>query len=107
MPPPPSHGRFMEGSPRLPSLQGVDQRQAELGLKRHLRWQGAQLFLGGLWIGEIMQWQAEPYSGQWRAWVMTDPAGAHHGWFASEDDARRQVETIAVAAIVLPPSPLR
>jgi len=48
-----------------------------------------------------MAQNAGPRSGQWRAWVMTEVAGAHHGWYGSELEARRQVEYVVRAA--LPP----
>ena len=68
---------------------------------RQLRWDGRCLYYGGLWVGEVMAQSAGPRAGQWRAWVMTEVGGAHHGWYSSELEARRQVEYVVRAA--LPP----
>jgi hypothetical protein len=68
---------------------------------RMLRWNGRHLYYGGLWVGEVMTQTSGARTGQWRAWVLTEAPGAHHGWYASEGEARRQVETVVRAA--LPP----
>jgi hypothetical protein len=68
---------------------------------RLFRWDGRNLYCGNLWVGEVISPSAGPRAGQWRAWVTTEPPGAHHGWYVSETEARRQVEAIARAA--LPP----
>ena len=77
---------------------------SDIFARRHFQWRGEQLYCGGLWVGEIMQWQSAPHVGRWRAWVMTQPPGAHHGWFASDQEARRQVEHIAGLALTQTPS---
>jgi hypothetical protein len=66
---------------------------------RLLHWEGRCLYYGGLWVGEVMTQSSGLRSGQWRAWVLTEAPGAHHGWFASESEARRQVETVVRAAL--------
>ena len=68
---------------------------------RLFRWDGRNLYCGNLWVGEIIGASSGERAGQWRAWVMTEPPGAHHGWYSNEIDARRQVEAVARAA--LPP----
>jgi hypothetical protein len=68
---------------------------------RLLHWEGRHLYCGSLWVGEVMEWTGGSRAGQWRAWAMTEPPGAHHGWFTSELEARRQVEAVVRAA--LPP----
>jgi hypothetical protein len=70
---------------------------------RMLRWDGRHLYYGGLWVGEVMTQSTGPREGQWRAWVLTAVPGAHHGWFVTETEARRQVEAVVRAA--LPPLP--
>ena len=64
-----------------------------------LRWRGRELYFGELWVGEVMQWSAGPHAGKWRSWVTTEPPGAHHGWFGSEQEARRQVEMVVCRAL--------
>jgi len=86
------------------SLEEAGERRArQTAQRRHLRWKGDQLFYGGLRVGEVVLWQSVPQLGRWRAWVMTDASGAHHGWFATEQEARRQVELVVAAAAAEPP----
>lgn len=68
---------------------------------RMLRWDGTNLYFGGLWVGETMLQTNGVRAGQWRAWVLTDVPGAHHGWYETEAEARRQVELVVRSA--LPP----
>jgi hypothetical protein len=70
-------------------------------LLRLLRWEGRQLYFGGLWVGEVLAQSTGQRSGQWRAWVLTEPPGVHYGWFNTESEARRRVEAVVRAA--LPP----
>jgi hypothetical protein len=70
-----------------------------------LKWQGRELYLGELWVGEIMQWSAGPRAGQWRAWVTTEPPGAHHGWYETESEARSQVEAVVRRSLPVRPVP--
>jgi hypothetical protein len=78
-------------------------RSPEMVIRRHLRWRGERLFLGDLWVGEIMHWEAPPHSGKWRAWVLTEVSGAHHGWFGTEHEARHQVESVVCRAATVVP----
>jgi hypothetical protein len=71
----------------------------DLVLRRHLRWRGERLYFGGLWVGEVMLWHSPPQIGRWRAWSSTEAPGSHHGWFATEYDAKRQVELVVAGAL--------
>lgn len=66
-----------------------------------LQWRGRELYFGELWVGEVMQWNAGVQMGKWRAWVTTEAPGAHHGWFGSEGEARRQAETVVCRALAM------
>ena len=66
---------------------------------RMLRWEDRQLYYGGLWVGEVMTQSRGPRAAQWRAFVATEPPCAHHGWYGSESEARRQVEAVVRAAL--------
>jgi hypothetical protein len=68
---------------------------------RLLHWEGRHLYCGKLWVGEVIASIGGERAGQWRAWVMTEPPGAHHGWYGSEMEAKRQVESVVRAS--LPP----
>jgi hypothetical protein len=73
-------------------------RQRQQDVRQYLRWRVNELYLGDLWVGEVMQWKAGPKQGKWRAWVLTESPGAHHGWFSTERDARHQVESVVCRA---------
>jgi hypothetical protein len=75
----------------------------DLTVRRHLRWRDERLYLGGLWVGEVMLWQSPPQVGRWRAWSTAEEPGTHHGWHATEYDARREVERAVVAALAAGP----
>jgi len=63
------------------------------------QWRGRELFFGELWVGEVMQWSVGTNAGKWRVWITTESPGAHHGWYASEQEARRQAETVVCRAL--------
>jgi hypothetical protein len=78
---------------------GASRPVGDFVFRRYLRWRGERLYFGGLWVGEVMLWQSPPHVGRWRAWSTTEAPGAHHGWFATEFDAKRQVELVVLAAL--------
>lgn len=81
------------------TLADIAPPDASVEVRSALGWRGDDLYLGGLWVGEVMRWSAAPHSGEWRAWVLTASPGAHHGWFATREEARREVVDVALGAV--------
>lgn len=64
----------------------------------------AALYIGGLYVGSIMQWKSvlhsdDKHNGMWRGWFMNDDEGDQVGWFPTADEARAAVERALTAAL--------
>jgi len=66
-----------------------------------LQWKGHHLWLGGLWIGEVMNWRRSANL-NWRGWLMSEEDGEETGWYATEEEAKSAVWDAAADALGSP-----
>ena len=63
-------------------------------------WRGRHLWIGSLWVGEVLHWTRSTPS-WWRAWALISEDGKEVGRCATEEEAKEAVIAAVLNAICL------